>query len=77
MTSIFPCPKCGRVLEPSGEVSLSGGATFPVFQCDDCVVEVTFLGETTLVALTFAIGPDGKPFDPASPTEPFPPSSLS
>jgi hypothetical protein len=65
----FPCPKCGRILAQSGEMMVEAdGAAIkvPVFQCDECLMTVDFLGEKEEVALTFAVGADGKPFDPAS-----------
>src|SRR5262245_60895338 len=63
----FPCPKCGRTLEQSGEVVVHN-VTLPIFQCDECIVVTDFMGEPFELALTFAVGQDGKPFDPASPT---------
>jgi hypothetical protein len=58
-------------LQPSGEadVSIAGGQVLsvPVYQCDECIVEVDFMGEKMELDLTFAVGPDGKPFDPADP----------
>ena len=42
------------------------GHACPVFQCDECIAEVEMFGEMQEVALTFAVGPDGKPFDPAA-----------
>lgn len=71
MAETYPCPKCGRTLRPSGEAVLEDGAASPVsvsvYQCDECLMTVEFLGETTQVALTFAVKPDGQPFDPAAP----------
>lgn len=63
----FPCPKCGRALQQSGEAVVNG-VSLPIFQCDECIVSTEFMGEPCELALTFAVGPDGKPFDPASPT---------
>jgi len=60
----FPCPKCARSLEPSGVMSL-GGAELPVYQCDECLHKVEFMGEEIELPLTFAVGADGVPFDPA------------
>lgn len=62
MQNSFPCPKCGAPLAPSGEVAV-GAATFPVYQCDNDACAVAWLGVKT--AYTFAVGPDGRPFDPA------------
>jgi len=61
----FPCPKCGMMLEKSGEVELRG-QTYPVFQCDQCIVRVEMFGEPFNTALTFAVDGVGTPFDPAS-----------
>jgi hypothetical protein len=65
-----PCPKCGRILDQSGETTVDD-QTFPVFQCDECLENV-YIGDTLFeVALTFALDKQGKPFDPASPDESF------
>lgn len=63
-----PCPKCGRSLDPCGEVesdepSLAG----EVYQCPECVQSVDFAGETTELALTFMLDERGRPYDPADP----------
>ena len=65
MLATFPCPKCGRTLQRSGEVEIEGAA-FPVFQCDECIVEAEMFGEPFEAALTFAVDADGNPFDPAT-----------
>jgi hypothetical protein len=65
MASRFPCPKCNRSLESTGEVVVES-QTCPVYQCDECMVPWTVEGQEFETALTFAVGPDGKPFDPAS-----------
>ena len=71
MIDNFPCPKCTRKLARSGEVEVEG-ATFPVFQCDECIVQVMMEGEPFDAALTFAVDAAGKPFDPASDTGELP-----
>jgi hypothetical protein len=71
MLDTFPCPKCGRTLQRSGEVEVED-VTFPVFQCDECVVETEMYGEPFETALTFAVDAAGKPFDPASDTGELP-----
>lgn len=58
-----PCPGCGRPLPASGEVTVEG-ATFPVYQCSHCTRPFPWGGQTFDAALTFAVGADGKPFDP-------------
>lgn len=65
ITAMAPisCPKCTRMLQQSGEVTIDED-TYPIYQCDECLVNDPTFGE---VALTFAIGRDGKPFDPATP----------
>ena len=65
MIDSFPCPKCNRPLTRSGEVEVEGAA-FPVFQCDECIVQTVMYGEPFEVALTFAVDAEGKPFDPAT-----------
>ena len=66
MPDTFPCPKCGAILHASGEVAVVGDQPLPVFQCDDCIVDVMFDGEPFDAAYTFVVGPDGKAFDPAA-----------
>jgi hypothetical protein len=58
---IHACPKCGRVLVQSGE-ALFDDLRLPVFQCDECLVEVDLLGEKTTGALTFTLDEDGHIF---------------
>jgi hypothetical protein len=53
------------MLTRSGEVEIEG-TTFPVFQCDECIVEAEMFGEPFETALTFAVDANGQPFDPAS-----------
>jgi hypothetical protein len=60
-----PCPKCGRMLKPSGELNVAG-VTMLTYQCDECLRTIDFCGEKTEVALTFAVDKDDHPFDPAS-----------
>jgi len=60
-----PCPKCGRLLAPSGVMAVEG-AEFPVYQCDECISPWTLEGETFECALTFCVGEDGEVFDPAA-----------
>jgi hypothetical protein len=64
----FPCPKCGRLLQPAGEITFAG-QTLPTYQCDECLVTKKIFGEPVEMALTFCIGADGKPFDPAEDEE--------
>jgi hypothetical protein len=71
MRNTFPCPKCGCVLNKSGEVAVNG-QTYPVFQCDTCTAQVPMFGEPFEVALTFAVDGAGTPFDPASPGDALP-----
>jgi hypothetical protein len=53
------------MLEQSGEATVTG-QKFPVFQCDECIVEAEMFGKPMEVAFTFALDGDGKPFDPAT-----------
>ena len=64
MIDTFPCPKCGRRLQRSGEVEIEG-TTFPVFQCDECIAPWKVEGEVFDTAFTFAVDAEGRPFDPA------------
>ncbi len=71
-----PCPKCGRPLEPSGETTTSDDSgrileRFTVYQCDECLVHEELFGERTEMALTFVLGRDGMPRDPADPDKPL------
>jgi hypothetical protein len=65
MIDRFSCPKCGRSLEKSGEAEYED-TTFPVFQCDECIVATTLYGEPVELPLTFAVDAKGQPFDPAT-----------
>jgi hypothetical protein len=65
MIDTFPCPKCGRRLQRSGEVEVEGAA-LPVFQCDECTNPWEVEGEVFDTAFTFAVDAQGKPFDPAA-----------
>jgi ribosomal protein L37AE/L43A len=60
------CPKCGRTLQQSGELSVEA-VSVPTFQCDECLMTIDFSGETMEVALTFAVDAAGNAFDPADP----------
>lgn len=62
----FPCPKCGRSLKSSGELTV-GDAVFPTFDCDECIMTVDVAGEPMELPLTFAVNSSGQPFDPADP----------
>jgi transcription elongation factor Elf1 len=65
MVDVFTCPRCGRSLNKSGEVTIEG-ETLPVFQCDQCIVSVSMFGTQVEAALTFAVDKNGRAFDPAS-----------
>ena len=43
------------------------GGLLPVYSCPVCTVAASMFGEAMALPLTFAVGPDGKPFDPATP----------
>lgn len=69
------CPRCGRSLEASGVVT-TDGRSFPVYQCDDCVVNAaTDGGEPIPAALTFCVDENGKAFDPATSAGALPPAA--
>lgn len=55
---VHACPKCGRILFQSGE-ALVEDMRLPVFRCDECLVEVDLLGETTQENLTFTVDENG------------------
>ena len=74
-----PCPRCGRLLR-ADELTIPGlyvdsvhddhVVAAPVYSCDRCVVRRRIFGpesELFTVALSFMIGPDGQPMDPAAP----------
>ena len=63
---IHACPKCGRILFQSGEALLED-VRLPVFQCDECMVEVDMLGEKTDAALTFTLDENGEILGAAEP----------
>jgi hypothetical protein len=65
------------MLSAEGEITVPGAfvgpvhddnvLATPVYQCDACVVERPMFGPGTpriRVALTFIIGPNGRPYDP-------------
>jgi hypothetical protein len=54
------------MLDPSGVVTVDD-RDLPVYQCDECTVPTDIGGERFDAALTFCVGEDGRPFDPASP----------
>jgi hypothetical protein len=62
----IPCPKCSRLLSPSGELTIDGQA-FPVYQCDDCVVPRDVFGEMMDLPFTFYIDEGGNPVDATEP----------
>lgn len=75
MVDRFACPKCQRMLQSSGVVSLCGSeSSLPVFQCDDCIAVVTAMGIEAEVAFTFVVR-NGQAFDPAAPDDPLLPSA--
>jgi hypothetical protein len=55
------------MLSKSAEVFDPDRGECSVFQCDECVVEVTMFGKPVDIALTFAVDRDGRAFDPATP----------
>lgn len=56
-----PCPRCGRLIEASGEATLVDG-TLPIYVCDSptCTKPFTFDNETIQAPLVFAFGADGR-----------------
>lgn len=60
---VYHCPRCSAELEAAGDVDGS-----PVYQCDRCTVNREIFGLPVEVALTFLVGPDGRPVEPADPT---------
>jgi uncharacterized Zn finger protein len=66
MAQPFPCPKCGRTLQPSGEITDETGDTMLTYQCDECVKVVDVFGTPMELHLTFAVR-DGQAIDPAEP----------
>jgi hypothetical protein len=60
------CPKCNRSLAADGEASL-GDVVYPVYSCDECLMDADFGGETMELPLTFAVDEKGRKLDPADP----------
>lgn len=60
---LFPCPKCGRSLQPSGELTVDEGSVtnFPTYQCDECLVPRDVFGTMMDLPLTFYLDANGKP----------------
>lgn len=71
MADPFPCPKCGRFLEQSGELTLPSGKSHPVYQCDDCTTIAEALGIKAEVALTFYVDENGRAQNPSGADDPF------
>lgn len=64
-----PCPKCNRLLQCSGVLTVTlpdGEFEVPSYQCDECLVMMKFGTGEFEAALTFAVGKDGQPFDPSA-----------
>lgn len=59
------CPKCERPCESCGTVEDESGE-YPVYQCDECMIDWEFDGSVFPAALTWAVR-DGVAFDPAAP----------
>jgi hypothetical protein len=56
------CPKCGRLLSSTGEVTLDGEHTLPVYECDapTCTKLFRFEGDEIQAPLTWAVTADGR-----------------
>lgn len=66
MIDVYHCPKCSRLLQCEGVVSVDGHE-LPVFSCEDCVVRKTIFGPGTEefeIAYTFCVDAAGRCFDP-------------
>ena len=67
----YPCPKCGRMLRPEGEVTISATTDarppLPVYSCDECIMVSKVFDEEMELPLSFCVDKEGRPFDPASP----------
>ena len=69
MIDVYHCPKCSRLLNCEGVVSIDGHE-LPVFSCEDCIVRKPVFGPGTEefdMAYTFCVDPAGRCFDPADP----------
>lgn len=62
----IPCPKCTRSLPPSGELTVEG-QTFPVYQCDECLVSRDVFGTSMELPFTFYLDAAGVPVDATEP----------
>ena len=67
MIDVYHCPKCSRLLNCEGVVSIAGHE-LPVFSCEDCIVRKAVFGPGTEefeLAYTFCVDAAGRCFDPA------------
>lgn len=71
MADRFACPKCGTLCEWCGSIVDPSGTALAVYQCDEegCQTVLELDGQAFPAAYTFAVGPDGKAFDPAVATD--------
>jgi hypothetical protein len=63
------CPKCGKVVEPAGQVESFGTrpemcGSAVVYQCEECLVKRKVGGMTFETALTFYADEQGRAVDP-------------
>lgn len=64
----FPCPRCSAPLEAAGELDFEG-QTYPVYQCDACIVPRELFGVVEPLPMTFYVkdgvarNPDDDPPD--------------
>jgi hypothetical protein len=58
MSRVTKCPKCERRLVQCGEIT-EGRATYPTFQCDECIAVVQLFGEPAEIPLTFWLDEKG------------------
>lgn len=86
MSLNVPCPVCGRVVSPAGEItlvaqvlSIAREVTAPLYQCPDCTVEVSVAGKCVRVRLHFLVDAYGVPIDPLTMERfaPFPAPSAN
>ena len=65
-TDTHPCPKCGRPVHAAGVLTINS-VRLTTFVCEGCIMTVELLGERTEMPFTFALDPNGEPFDPTDP----------
>jgi len=64
MIATYHCPKCDKLLEAGGELTVDGNGPFPVFYCDICTRQAVMFGEAMELPYTFLVNGKGEAVDP-------------